>query len=62
MYRETGGKKVDIGSLLNVSRVIEQHNSDLDFHLDTHTVISGGFKFEGSEVVQWNVDGQLKCF
>ena len=75
MHAETGGKKMDetvaamveIRRMLNISKLIENHNSDPDFHLYMHTVMSGGFDFEGSEVFihtttphLWNADDQLK--
>ncbi len=41
---------VEIGNMLLFPRVIGQHNLESDFLLDAHTVISGGFKFEGSEL------------
>ena len=59
MHRETGGKKmtdsvgamVEIGNMLLLSNVIEQHNSETNpFHLDAHTVISGGYKVEGTKL------------
>ena len=58
MHTETGGKKMDeiveamveIGRMLHIEKLIEKHNSDPAFHLDLHTVISGGFNFEGNEV------------
>jgi hypothetical protein len=58
MHAETGGKKMDetvaamveIGRILHISKLIEDHNSDSDFHLNMHTVMSEGFNFEGSEV------------
>ena len=58
MHAETGGKKMDetiaamveIGRMMHIEKLIEQHNSDSGFHLDLHTVISGGFDFEGNEV------------
>ncbi len=81
MHAETGGKKMDetvaamveIGIMLHISKLIEKHNSDSDFHLNMHTVMSRVFDFEGSEVFKlqlhcifwttwrllWSVDGQL---
>ena len=58
MHAETGGKKMDaniaamveIGRMLQIEKLIEKHNSDSGFHLDLHTVISGGFDFEDNEV------------
>ena len=58
MHAETGGKKMDesiaamveIGRMMHIDKVIKDHNSDSDFHLDLHMVISGGFSFEGNEV------------
>ncbi len=48
MHAETGGKKMDetvaamveIGTMLHISKLIEKHNSESDFHLDMHTVMS----------------------
>ncbi len=75
MHAETGGKKmeetvaamVEIRRMLHISKLIKKHNSDPDFHLNMHTVMSGGFDFEGSEVFihtttphLWNADDQLK--
>ena len=58
MHSETGGKKMDetvaamveIERILHISKLIEDHNSESDFRLNMHTVMSGGFDFEGSEV------------
>jgi hypothetical protein len=36
--------------MLHISKLIKDHNSDSDFHLNLHTVMSGGFSFEGNEV------------
>ncbi len=47
---ETIVAEVEISTMLNLSKLIERHNSESDFHLDMHTVMSGGFHFEGSEV------------
>ncbi len=55
---EIGGKKLDdavatmveIGNMLHISKLIEMQNSESDFHLDVHTVMSGCFNFEGSDV------------
>jgi hypothetical protein len=49
MHSETGGKKMDgtvpamveIGNMLHISKLIEKDNSESDFHLDMHTVMSG---------------------
>ncbi len=41
---------VEIAKMLHISKLIEKHNSESDFHLDMHTVISGLFDFEGSDV------------
>jgi hypothetical protein len=59
MHRETGGEKmednvgamVEIGEQLLLSNIIKKHNSETDpYHLEAHTVISGGYKFEGTEI------------
>ena len=46
---ETVAAMVEISTILHISKLIE-HNSKSDFHLDMHTIMSGGFNFEGSEV------------
>ena len=56
MHAETGGKKMDenvaamfeIRRMLHISNLIEKHNSESDFHLNMHTVMPGGFNFDGS--------------
>jgi hypothetical protein len=58
MYSEIGGKKMDetfvamveVCKMLHISKLIKKHNFESDFHLGMHTVISGGFDFEGSDV------------
>ncbi len=48
MHAETGGKKMDetvaamveIGTMLHISKLIKMHNSDSEFYLNMHTVMS----------------------
>jgi hypothetical protein len=48
MHAEIGGKKMDetvaamveSGTMLHISKLIEDHNSESDFHLDMHTIMS----------------------
>ncbi len=47
---ETVATMVEVGNMLHISKLIEKHNSESDFYLDMHTVMSGGFDFEGSDV------------
>ncbi len=47
---ETVAAMVEIGTMLHISKLIKKHNSESDFHLNMHTVISGGFSFKDSDV------------
>ncbi len=47
---ETVAAMVEIGRMLHIEKIIEKHKSDPAFHLDLHTVMPGGFNFEGNEV------------